>query len=75
MDKFKSEPDLKYSKAVKGVAEMSSYRVVGETNSFAAKYPQLLKEWHWEKNQELGISPFEIGPGSGTKVYWACNKH
>ena len=53
----------------------SNHRIVNKINSFAAKFPQLLKEWHWEKNQELGISPYEIGPGSNTKAYWTCKKH
>ena len=53
----------------------SNHRIVDKINSFAAKFPQLLKEWHWEKNQELGISPYEIGPGSPTKAYWICKKH
>ena len=60
---------------MKGVFKMGRHRIVNEKNSLAAKFPHLLKEWHWEKNQELGISPYEIGPGSNTKVYWTCKKH
>ncbi|MDC0499911.1 zinc-ribbon domain-containing protein [Paracoccaceae bacterium] len=54
---------------------MGRNRIVDKKYSLAAKFPHLLKEWHWEKNQELGISPYEILPGTTTKVYWICKKH
>ena len=54
---------------------MGSYRIVDEKNSFAAKFPRLLEEWHWEKNQELGISPYEISPSAKISPWWTCKKH
>ena len=53
----------------------SGHLIVPEINSLAAKCPELLKEWHWAKNQELGISPYSFGPGSPQKAYWECKKH
>ena len=53
----------------------SGHRIVNKINSFGIKFPLLLKEWHWGKNQALGISPYEIGSGSNTKAYWTCKKH
>jgi hypothetical protein len=47
-------------------------RKVNDTNSLANKYPFLLKEWDYNKN--LNITPFEITPGSGKKVWWICSK-
>lgn len=39
-------------------------------NSFGARYPKLLSEWHPTKNKS--IDPFELTPKSGKKVYWRC---
>lgn len=36
--------------------------------------PELMVEWNWEKNNELGIYPHEITSHSGKKVWWKCRK-
>ena len=41
-------------------------------NSFGDLHKELLEEWDWKKNTELGINPFKIRPGSNKKVYWKC---
>ena len=33
---------------------------------------QLMAEWNWDKNNELGLFPSEIVLGSGKKVWWKC---
>lgn len=38
-------------------------------NSFATLYPEILKDWDYEKN---AISPFEVSPKSSKKVWWKC---
>jgi len=38
--------------------------------SFAALYPDLVREWHPELNGEL--DPFHLTPGSSTPVWWRC---
>ena len=35
---------------------------------------QLMQEWDWEKNNELGFDPQKLTFGSGKKVWWKCNK-
>ena len=35
---------------------------------------ELMKEWDFNKNDELGIKPNEISTGSKKKVNWICNK-
>lgn len=35
--------------------------------------PEILKEWDYEKNQKIGISPSEIGIGSRKKAWWICS--
>ena len=39
---------------------------------FPEMYPDLLKEWDYEKN--AGIDPNSISAGSPKKVYWKCKK-
>ena len=39
-------------------------------NSFGGKFPELLKEWNYDKN--VNISPFQVSYGSGKKVWWNC---
>lgn len=54
----------------------SGKKIVAGINSLADFNPNLLKEWDWEKNDQLGISPYDIGPGfNSKKVFWLCNKH
>ncbi len=36
--------------------------------------PTLMPEWHWEKNNELGLNPKTLTCGSGKKVWWKCDK-
>lgn len=35
---------------------------------------QLMPEWDWEKNNELGFNPQELTCGSHKKPYWKCEK-
>ncbi|MBE6989279.1 MAG: hypothetical protein E7426_00845 [Ruminococcaceae bacterium] len=44
--------------------------VVMNKGSLADKYPQLIIEWDFDKNE---ISPREISSGSDEKVWWKCN--
>lgn len=38
--------------------------------SLAELFPQLLSEWEWELNGDL--SPYEIVPGYGKRIWWKC---
>lgn len=33
---------------------------------------ELMAEWDWDKNNELGIDPFKITLGSDKRVFWKC---
>ena len=35
---------------------------------------QLMAEWDWEKNAELGFDPSQLTSGSNKKVWWKCLK-
>ena len=36
---------------------------------------ELMAEWNWEKNNELGFDPKILTLGSHKKVWWKCNKN
>ena len=42
--------------------------------SLAEHNPELIEEWDYEKNNELGISPYTVSYGSARKVWWKCKK-
>lgn len=41
-------------------------------NSLGNNYPELIKQWHPTKNNEL--SPYDFAPGSHKSVWWKCPK-
>ena len=43
----------------------------GKKDSLAITNPDLVKEWDYEKNAPL--TPDDVTPGSGKKVWWICN--
>ncbi|WP_198027405.1 zinc-ribbon domain-containing protein, partial [Candidatus Paracaedibacter symbiosus] len=54
-----------------GCPECTNHKV-GIDNNLAVMKPDLADEWHPTKNGEL--TPFEVVPGSGQKVWWKCHK-
>ena len=40
--------------------------------SFAENYPELLKEWNYEKNNKLNINPNHYVSKSSKSVHWKC---
>lgn len=47
------------------------YAIKGE-NDLETLYPDLVKEWNYEKNGNL--RPSDCKPGSNKKVWWVCNE-
>ncbi|MBP1546344.1 MAG: hypothetical protein J6A37_07080 [Oscillospiraceae bacterium] len=47
------------------------FAVKGE-NDLQTVNPNLAKEWNYDKNN--GLSPIDVLPNSGKKVWWKCNK-
>jgi DNA-directed RNA polymerase subunit RPC12/RpoP len=41
---------------------------------YVSNNAQLMAEWDWEKNNELGFDPENMTCGSGKKVWWKCSK-
>lgn len=46
---------------------------VSKDNCLATRNPQLSKEWHSTKNEEL--KPTDVMAGSDKKAWWQCKKH
>ncbi len=47
--------------------------IQGETD-LATTHPDLLKEWDYELNSQVGIFPEQLKAGSHKKVHWKCAK-
>lgn len=47
---------------------------MAKPNSIAVKRPDLLEEWDWEKNGELGLSPYQLASSSTMQSWWVCSK-
>ena len=47
---------------------------VSQEYNLAKLHPNLAKEWHPKKNDDL--TPYDVSPGSHQKVWWKCdNEH
>ena len=46
---------------------------VSVTNSLASRFPEIAKEWSYEKNGTL--TPDKVTYGSSKNVWWKCPKH
>lgn len=49
----------------------SNHRVLSGYNDLKTKYPQLMKEWDFDKNI---VKPENLIPGTKEKVWWKCEK-
>ena len=49
-----------------------SGRFPTKTNNLYVKFSEVAKEWHLTKNKTL--TPKDVTPGSGKKVWWKCKK-
>ena len=47
-------------------------KVIKGENDLQTVNPTLAKEWHYEKND--GLTPMDVLPNSGKKVWWKCSK-
>ena len=61
-----------YSRLKSGCPYCAGRKASIGKNDFATLNPELLKEWDYEKNNALNISPNEVVSGSAKKVWWNC---
>lgn len=43
-------------------------------NAMLVKRPELILEWDFEKNNELGLDVYEVSRGLDVKAWWICSK-
>lgn len=55
----------------KGCAVCANQKLLKGYNDLQTKYPELLKEWDYNKNN---LAPSEVIAGGHTKYYWICEK-
>ncbi|MBR3536347.1 MAG: zinc-ribbon domain-containing protein [Oscillospiraceae bacterium] len=55
-----------------GCPYCSNQKILVGFNDLATTFPKLLKEWCYEKNNDLGLQPTNVTSGSGKKVWWTC---
>ena len=57
-----------------GCPYCSGHRVLKGFNDIETLFPNLKKEWDYEKNDKLGLYMSDFTKGNDTKVWWKCNK-
>ncbi len=57
--------------SVNGCPACAGHAVVTGVNDLATLYPDLLKEWDWEKNT---IDPQKVTAGADVEVHWRCEE-
>lgn len=45
---------------------------VNHTNNLRSLFPDIARQWHFEKNGKL--TPQDVSPGSDRKVWWQCDR-
>jgi len=55
-----------------GCPYCAGQRAIKGENDLQTVNPSLAKEWNYDKN--FGLTPRDIMPNSGKKVWWLCNK-
>ncbi len=50
----------------------SNKQVLKGVNDLATTNPELLNEWNYEKNNSIGVYPYNVTKGSEKKVWWIC---
>lgn len=55
--------------------KLEEKRKSAKPNSLAIMRPDLLAEWDWAKNDEIGLDPYQLLVGSGKKAWWTCPNH
>jgi DNA-directed RNA polymerase subunit RPC12/RpoP len=61
-----------YQRALGSGCLVCSGHLRAKSTSLGNLFPQLAKQWHPIKNGDL--TPFDIAPGSSTKVWWKCTE-
>lgn len=55
-----------------GCPVCANRKIIPGLNDLASQFPELEKEWNYEKNTAINLSPEEISGGSNKKAWWIC---
>lgn len=47
-------------------------KIVSGINDLLTRRPDLCKEWYYAKNDEIGLFPNKVPPGTAKKAWWKC---
>lgn len=61
-------------KTKQGCAVCSGNQIIEGYNDLKSNFPELMKEWDYDKNNELKIYPNDVAKSSHKKVWWKCDK-
>ena len=70
---FKITIDFDLKRDFEDIIKMITF--IEKEKSLSKTNPEVLKEWNYEKNNKLGITPENISNGSSLKVWWICEKN
>lgn len=51
-----------------------SHKPVSGYSDFATRCSDLMEAWDWDKNNQIPISPYQIGIGTSQKIWLKCSK-
>ena len=57
-----------------GCPVCSNKKVLPGVNDLATVCQELMKEWDWENNENEGLDPTTLRPGSHFKAHWICQR-
>lgn len=69
---WEASPNKMTQRQTTGCPYCSNQKVWSGFNDLASKFPDIAKEWNYEKNNKL--KPDEVTSHSNKKVWWKCDK-
>ena len=57
-----------------GCPYCSGHKVLTGYNDLVTTHPKLIKEWNYQKNNQLNLYPTKLSKGYDKKVWWICEK-
>lgn len=62
------------NRRITGCPYCANKKIMEGYNDLESQYPELMKEWDYQKNYEIGLDPSKIAPKAGKKAWWLCSK-
>ena len=59
----------------RGCPYCSGNLVITGKNDLQTLRPDLMDEWDWEKNNQIGLNPSNLKINSAVRVWWKCKEY